>query len=570
MAYLGDYAEDYATLNLKFTTRQTTGAPFTLGGTPVISVYKANDLTQSTAGITLTADFDSVTGLNNVLIDLSADAFYAVGNDYQIVITTGTVNSVSVVGEVVGEFSIENRYDQQTADHTAALADIPTVAEFNARTLAAADYFDPAADTVANVTTTANLTTNNDKTGYTATLATTQPSITWQPQTITAGDAIPNVTITGTGTADGFVFTRSGAGDLFGTNWTAEMVAAAASAITTYAPATEAKQDIIDANVDLVLVDTDAMKGATFSEATDSLEAIRDRGDTAWTTGAGGTPPQLLQNTTIATLSTQTSFTLTAGSADNDAYNNAAIIITDSATSTQKAVALVSDYVGATKTITLSADPAIFTMAAGDTVDILANIGSAPTVTQITADMDANSTQLAAIVADTNELQTDDVPALIAALNNVAATDIVSAGAITTLTGAVVNVDTVDTCTTNTDMRGTDSANTTAPDNAGIAAILVDTATTIPATLASLATAASLASVDGKIDTIDALVDAILVDTGTDIPALITTLDTVADAIKVKTDQLTFTKANELDANAQSVNGVTLTGDGSTTPFDVV
>jgi hypothetical protein len=43
-------------------------------------------------------------------------------------------------------------------------------------------------------------------------------------------------------------------------------------------------------------------------------------------------------------------------------------------------------------------------------------------------------------------------------LNDVAATDIVSAGAITTLSGAVVNVDTVDTCTTNTDMRGTDSA----------------------------------------------------------------------------------------------------------------
>lgn len=37
-------------------------------------------------------------------------------------------------------------------------------------------------------------------------------------------------------------------------------------------------------------------------------------------------------------------------------------------------------------------------------------------------------------------------------LNDVAATDIVSAGAITTLTGAVVNVDTVDTTTTNTDM----------------------------------------------------------------------------------------------------------------------
>lgn len=60
------------------------------------------------------------------------------------------------------------------------------------------------------------------------------------------------------------------------------------------------------------------------------------------------------------------------------------------------------------------------------------------------------------------------------ALNDVAATDIVSAGAITTLAGAVVNVDTVDLCTANTDMRGTDnallSASYTAPDNAGITA----------------------------------------------------------------------------------------------------
>jgi GTP:adenosylcobinamide-phosphate guanylyltransferase len=50
----------------------------------------------------------------------------------------------------------------------------------------------------------------------------------------------------------------------------------------------------------------------------------------------------------------------------------------------------------------------------------------------------------------------------------------------------------------------------------------------------------------------------------------LTTVDTVVDAIKAKTDSLTFTKANEVDANAQSINGVTLTGDGSTTPFDVV
>jgi len=63
------------------------------------------------------------------------------------------------------------------------------------------------------------------------------------------------------------------------------------------------------------------------------------------------------------------------------------------------------------------------------------------------------------------------------ALNDVAATDIVSAGAITTLSGAVVNVDTVDTCTTNTDMRGTDNAflAASAPTNFSDLAITVTT-----------------------------------------------------------------------------------------------
>ena len=68
-------------------------------------------------------------------------------------------------------------WDEAQADHTSAgsfgliaseiatlqtsVDDVPTVAEFNARTLAAADYFDPAEDTVSNVTsvvTTTNLT----------------------------------------------------------------------------------------------------------------------------------------------------------------------------------------------------------------------------------------------------------------------------------------------------------------------------------------------------------------------------------------------------------------------------
>lgn len=114
-----------------------------------------------------------------------------------------------------------------------------------------------------------------------------------------------------------------------------------------------------------------------YANTTDSLQALRDRGDAAWTTGAGGTPPQLLQSTTIASLASQTSFTLTAGSADDDAYNNCVIVITDQTTGTQKAHGSISDYTGSSKTVTLAADPGIFTMATGDTVDIIAPLGAA-------------------------------------------------------------------------------------------------------------------------------------------------------------------------------------------------
>jgi hypothetical protein len=105
--YLGDYATSTTIYN-KFTTyRPSTGAPFTLAGTPALSVYKDNSTTQSTAGVTLTADFDSVTGLNHWAVDTSADGtFYSTGSSFDVVITTGTVDSISAVGSVVGSFTL--------------------------------------------------------------------------------------------------------------------------------------------------------------------------------------------------------------------------------------------------------------------------------------------------------------------------------------------------------------------------------------------------------------------------------------------------------------------------------
>ena len=87
---------------------------------------------------------------------------------------------------------------------------------------------------------------------------------------------------------------------------------------------------------------------------------------------------------------------------------------------------------------------------------------------------------------DATDAGLSNLDAAISTRSTVAATDIVSGGAITTSGGAVSNVTLVATTTTNTDMRGTDGANTVAPDNASIAAILTDTGTTIPASIAAL------------------------------------------------------------------------------------
>jgi hypothetical protein len=97
------------TIDIKFTTRQISGAPSTLSSSPVISAYPGNSTTELTAGITLSVDFDSRTGLNNVRVVASSGNGYATATNYTLVITTGTVNSVSVVGECIGSFSIEAR-----------------------------------------------------------------------------------------------------------------------------------------------------------------------------------------------------------------------------------------------------------------------------------------------------------------------------------------------------------------------------------------------------------------------------------------------------------------------------
>lgn len=106
--YHGEFAPG-ATVRFAFPTHTTAGAPTTLSG-GALRVYKDASTSQSAAGVTLTADFDSLTGLNHVAIDTSADGtFYAAGSDFFVVLDAGTVDGQSVAGTPVGSFSIANR-----------------------------------------------------------------------------------------------------------------------------------------------------------------------------------------------------------------------------------------------------------------------------------------------------------------------------------------------------------------------------------------------------------------------------------------------------------------------------
>jgi hypothetical protein len=81
--------------------------------------------------------------------------------------------------------------------------------------------------------------------------------------------------------------------------------------------------------------------------------------------------------------------------------------------------------------------------------------------------------------------------------------------------------------------------------------------------LTSLASAADLATVAGYLDT---EIAAILADTNELQIDWVNggRLDLLIDAIKAKTDSLTFTVAGQVDANLQYVNDVLVTGDGQT------
>jgi hypothetical protein len=297
VSYRGDIALG-ATIDVKFTTRRfSTGAPHTLAGSPAVAAYVDNGTTEITAGITLSVDFDSRTGLNNVRVVATSGNGFAAGTNVDLVITAGTVDSVSVVGEVIGSFSIENR---------SALR--PTTA---GRTLDVSSGGEAGLDwaNIGSPTTTVGLSGTTVKTA-TDVETDTADIQTRLPAALVGGRIDANV---------GAISSDSTAADNAEAFFDGTGYAGTNNVIPTVTTLTNAPSDSSGVTTLLSRVPSGLFTGitslaqwlgllagkqtgnstartelratgagsGTFDETTDSTEALRDRGDAAWTTATG-------------------------------------------------------------------------------------------------------------------------------------------------------------------------------------------------------------------------------------------------------------------------------------------
>lgn len=119
--------------------------------------------------------------------------------------------------------------------------------------------------------------------------------------------------------------------------------------------------------------------------------------------------PGAVLNTTIATLSSQTSFTLTNGPAEDDALNGMWCIIHDVASAVQQGWAEILDYTGSTKTVTLAAGTT-FTAAASDNIMVMGLTPLRPGVIGRTVGVEANGKVTGVVLTDTVTTYTGNTP----------------------------------------------------------------------------------------------------------------------------------------------------------------
>jgi hypothetical protein len=265
---------------------------------------------------------------------------------------------------------------------------------------------------------------------------------------------------------------------------------------------TQASVDVIDGIVDSILVDTNELQTNQGGWVTATGFSTHSAADVLSALGTGSWATSLATQTSVADLPTNAELTTALGTADD---------------ATLAAITAEAIKTAAIKTKT---DQFVFTVANQVDANALSGggAGGGATASEVRIEMDANSTKLASIVADTNELQTNQGDWL-------TATGFSTQASVDTIDGIV---DSILLDTNELQLSQGDWA--TATGFSTHAASDVYTAFGDGSNLTTLTTATGFATVNAD--------------------------NAGVAAIKTKTDQLVFTVANQVDSNA-------LTGGGS-------
>ena len=232
----------------------------------------------------------------------------------------------------------------------------------------------------------------------------------------------------------------------------------------------------------------------------------------------------LMYESTIATLTAATQWDMTAAFATDSVGIGSLVTVVDQGNAANFHSTWITALAQATDRITVASD-APWTAAAGDTVRVYAQ---------------AHPQYFASAAISAATLATTDF--VLAMTQLLARTD------------AAIATD-----------RSTELGQINANEGSGAGAFT-------PTTDSNEAISVALAVTDAIVDSIQTDTTAIVADTNELQVDWVNggRLDLLLDAIKVPTDKMVFTKANELDVNTKSINDAEVVGDGNATPWDGV
>lgn len=342
--YFGDFAED-DTVDIPFNTftsdDPSASSTITNFVNTDVHIHKDGGLTQrnNAAGITVSVNFDGITGNHLVKIDTSDNTvagFWVTGSEYQVRIEGATVDGATI-NVWIGAFSIER------AGGVIALLKL-----IQAAVITNAAGTDVAADIIAVKAETATIVNDtdviDDGTSGLVKIAQDVAAVLVDTAGIN-GDAMR-----GTNSANTTVPDAAGTAPT-----AAEINAEVDTALSDVNLDHFMKTATAGADMTTEIADNTALSRilangdtSAFTPSTDGLQPIRDRGDAAW----AGAPESVSGTIAVDTADTIFDLTATSGtlSTADDTYNNMIVCILDNSGSVYE-TARITDYdgTGATK-----------------------------------------------------------------------------------------------------------------------------------------------------------------------------------------------------------------------------